>query len=79
MLLCWGQQTSRRPYGVNISLSNVAFLKVGPLILIALLVYLHILVERLFRYDALEVNQRLPHIPNISNPVSQLLSQFLFY
>jgi hypothetical protein len=64
---------------VNISLSNVAFLKVGPLILMALLLYLHILQERLLRYDALEADQRLPHIFNMRDPVSRLLTWFLFY
>jgi Pentapeptide repeats (8 copies) len=64
---------------VNISLSNVAFLKVGPLVLMALLLYLHILQERLLRYDALEADQRLPHIFNMGDPVSRLLSWCLFY
>jgi Pentapeptide repeats (8 copies) len=64
---------------VNLSLSNVAFLKVGPFVLIALLLYVHILRERLLRYDALDDDQRLPHIFNMRDPVSRLLSWFLFY
>jgi hypothetical protein len=64
---------------INMTLSNGAFLSIGPIILIAFTLYLHILVERLQRYNALDADQRLPHIFNMSSPVPQLLSWFLFY
>jgi Pentapeptide repeats (8 copies) len=64
---------------INMHLSNGVFLSVGPIILIALTLYMHIFVERLRQYDALDTDRRLPHIFNMSSPVPRLLSWFLFY
>ncbi len=64
---------------VNISLSIVAFLLVGPLVLIALSLYLHILTERLRRYNRLNADQRLPYLFNMCDPVSRLISWLLLY
>jgi hypothetical protein len=64
---------------INMHLSNGAFLSIGPIILIALTLYMHIFVERLRQYDAFDADRRLSHIFNMCCPVPQLLSWFLFY
>jgi hypothetical protein len=64
---------------INMNLSNAAFLSVSPIIMIALTLYLHIFVERLRRYDALDADQQSPHLFNMSGPVPQLLSWFFLY
>jgi pentapeptide repeat protein len=64
---------------INMHLSNGAFLSIGPIILIALTLYMHIFVERLRQYDALDADRRLSHIFNMCSPVPRLLSWFLFY
>lgn len=64
---------------INMHLSNGAFLSVGPIILIALTLYMHIFVERLRQYGALDADRRLSHIFNMCSPVPRLLSWFLFY
>lgn len=64
---------------INMNLSNAAFLTIGPIILIALTLYMHIFVERLRQYDALDADRRLAYIFNMCSPVPRLLSWFLFY
>jgi pentapeptide repeat protein len=64
---------------INMHLSNGVFLSVGPIILIALTLYMHIFVERLRQHDAPDADRQPSHIFNMCSPVPRLLSWFLFY
>ena len=63
----------------NTDVSYVGFLFFGPLILIAMTIYLHIFIGYLNELGDRDGKTTLPFMFNMSSPIPKLLSTFLFY
>jgi uncharacterized protein YjbI with pentapeptide repeats len=63
----------------NTKISLVAFLIVGPFILVALATYLHIFIGQWLDYGGRDDPEALPFLFNMSNPVARVFTELLFY
>ncbi|MEQ8710963.1 MAG: pentapeptide repeat-containing protein [Rhodospirillales bacterium] len=64
---------------MNFAISFDAFLLIGPVLLVALTIYLHIFIRHQRRFSAIPQEQQLPTIFNISDGAPSLITWVLFY
>ncbi|MEQ9328797.1 MAG: pentapeptide repeat-containing protein [Rhodospirillales bacterium] len=64
---------------MNFAISFDAFLLIGPVLLTALTIYLHIFIRHQRRFSAIPQEQQLPTIFNISDGAPSLITWVLFY
>ncbi len=64
---------------MNFAISFDAFLLIGPILLVALTIYLHIFIRHQRRFSAIPQEQQLPTIFNISDGAPSLITWVLFY
>ena len=63
----------------DVQVSYIAFLIVGPLVLIGLTIYLQIFLEEWWLLGVSDRSDVAPFLFNLDNPIAKLLSGFLFY